>query len=222
MQIPEISSLFVISMCGLSLVCTGVFGVLAFMVLRFTSGELFEFAGGLFGGGDDSSSEPSVAPGRVPASRRDLRAKADSFDFDAAVRGGTQSAANPSYGENTSLRPDGRPRFNPDKRDLDLRPPGRQSDDPNALHTPPPPDFNPNNEYLPNTNSNVGDRVGRHNTGRGQTGQRMDSYGGSTLSGSDDGTDALRKRFRGDRNSRRDDERFGGQYDFDGDGDLDT
>jgi hypothetical protein len=222
MQIPEISSLFVLSMCGLSLVCTGVFAVMAFVVLRFTSGELFEFAGGLFGNDDASSADPAGDPGRIAASRRDLRAKANSFDFDAAVRQDAQSAPN-TYGENTSLRPDRRPRLNPDKRDLDLRPPGRQSDDPDALHAPPPPNFSTRGEYLPNTNSNVGDRVGRHNTGRGQTGQRMDSYG-STLPGptEDDGSSALRKRLRSDRNSRRDDERFGGQYDFDGDGDLDT
>ncbi|MEM6280962.1 MAG: hypothetical protein AAF787_02110 [Chloroflexota bacterium] len=226
MTIPEISPLFLISMCGLSVVCIGIFGVVAFMILRFTSGELFEFAGELFNRGEgDEGSGSGSSPSAQPAARRDLRARAQSFDFDSAIGGNAQSAppANPGrYGENSSLRPDGGRRLNPDKADLDLRPPGPMSDNPDALYAPPPPNFNPGSEYLPNTNSNVGDRVGRHNTGRDQSGQRLDSSRFRDVSENNNMSTPGSLRRRSSGNAARDDERFGGMYDLDGDGDVDV
>ncbi|MEL7236782.1 MAG: hypothetical protein AAGK74_19925, partial [Chloroflexota bacterium] len=146
-------------------------------------------------------------------------------DFDSAIQGNTQSAqsANPGhYGENADLRPDRRRRLNPDKADLDLRPPGPMSDNPDALHAPPPPNFSSGSEYLPNTNSNVGDRVGRHNTGRGQSGQRLDSSRFRDIAENNDMSTPGSLRRRSSGNAARDDERFGGMYDLDGDGDVDV
>lgn len=224
MTIPEISPLFIFSMCGLSVVCLGVFGVGAYMFFRFTSGELFELVGGFWGGGDDNDSLDVPVP-QASSARRDLRARAQSYDFDAAVQNQSQGANPNRFGENTNLRPDQQNTLNPAKRDLNLRPPGTQSDNPDALHAPPPPNFNPNSEYLPNSNSNVGGRVGRWNTGRGQDGQRMDSFG-STPNAPDGLGKNRSARFDEGRRTRRnsnrnDDEVFGGMLDADGDGDVD-
>lgn len=227
MTIPEISPLLLLSMCGLSFVCVGAMLVAGLLTVRFVARDLWDFGMGLFGLGDDEP-EPSPATARAQGAatpRRDLRARAQNFDFDAAVSG--EQAAPPTrpgaqrggpYGENTALRPDGRPRFSEKAREWNLAPPGRLSDDPRNMQAPPPPDFNPNNEYLPNTRSNVGGRVGRHNTGRGQTGQRMDASGSAA---SYKPEPFNRGSLRGDRNLRRDDEFFGGHADFDGDGDPD-
>jgi len=226
MTIPEISPLLLVSMCGLSFVCVGLVVVVGLLTVRFVARDLWDFGMGLLGRDEDESAGGGQKEQRVVAGRRhDLRERAQSFNFDAAV-GGSGTAQRPPaserdrpYGENTSLRPDGRPRFSEKARDWDLAPPGRMSDDPDNMQAPPPPDFNPNNEYLPNTRSNIGGRVGRHNTGRGQTGQRMDASGDATPPKYD--SSYRRGSLRADRNSRRDDEFFGGQADFDGDGDPD-
>lgn len=215
MTIPEISPLLLVSMCGLSVVCVGLFAVVAVLSVRFFAGDLWDTVTGMFER-DDTSRRTATAQAQRPATeRRDLRSRAQSLDFDPTGGGGNFNAqANPQkenrFGENTSLRPDSRPRFNEKKRDWNLAPPERMSDDPRNLNAPPPPDFSAGSEYLPNERSNIGGRVGRHNTGRGQTGQRMDS---SRFSG--------RGNLRSDRNLRRDDEFFGGQADLDGDGDID-
>ncbi|MEO0564582.1 MAG: hypothetical protein AAF125_20925 [Chloroflexota bacterium] len=224
MTIPEISPLFLLSMCGLSFVCVGLFvGGLWALVSIVAGGELFSNIKELLGfGGDEPAQSPAIQTARAQAESRDLRSRAQSFDFDSALQGNSQMTSRPqntqfeAYGENTSLRPDGRQRFNANKRDLDLAPPGRMSDNPHAMSAPPPPDFNPNNKALPNTKSNIGGRVGRHNTGRGQSGQRMDSARFSSASSSPPS-----RSLRSDRNARRDDEFFGGHADFDGDGDVD-
>lgn len=225
MTIPQVDTLFILAVCGLSTVCFGFAAVLGYMVLRFTSAELFEAAGGvfeLFGGGDKGDNVD--VPAEPARARRDLRARAQQYDFDAAVQQhGTSQRADPNqFGENAELRPDRRRQLNEKTRDWNLQPRGDLSDNPDVVNTPDPPDFN-RREHLPNTTSNVGGRVGRWNTGRGQKGQRMDSKYQSSSDGighrvsrhSDEGR-------RADRNAARDDERFGGQYDFDGDGDLDT
>lgn len=226
MTIPEISPLFLLSMCGLSVVCVSIFGVVSFFVLRFTTGELFDLVGGvggLFGGGNDN--QPDV-PARQPVARRDLRSKAQAYNFESAVQTTAQSAPTPSkYGENTSLRPDRQSRLNANTRSLNLRPPGVQSDNPDALNAPPPPNFNPNSEYLPNTNSNIGGRLGRYNTGRGQGGQRVESSG-LTANARDGLGNTTSRRFDDARRSLRNrannyDEVFGGMLDADGDGDVD-
>lgn len=222
MTIPQVDSLFILAVCGLSTVCFGLISVVGFLMLRFVGAELFESAGGifeLFTGGDDGSEN---RPTPQPTARRDLRARAQQYDFDAAVRSQNPNANPNQFGENAELRPDRRQRLNEKTRDWDLQPPGKLSDDPDAIKPPAPPDLS-GSEYLPNTNSNIGGRVGRWNTGRGQTGQRMDS---KYQSSSDGLGHRVSRNYdegrRSDRNAARDDERFGGQYDFDGDGDPDT
>jgi hypothetical protein len=227
--IPEISPLLLVSMCGLSFVCVGALLVVSLLTVRFVFRDVWDFGMGLLGRGEDEPEPATARAQAAPTARRDLRSRAQSFDFDAAVGGaatppppslpGTGSSAPRQYGENTALRPDGRPRFSEKARDWNLAPPGRLSDDPRNMQAPPPPDFNPNNEYLPNDRSNIGGRVGRHNTGRGQTGQRMDASGSASPPKFD--SSYRRGSLRTDRNSRRDDEFFGGQADFDGDGDPD-
>jgi hypothetical protein len=231
MTIPEISPLLLLSMCGLSFVCVGSMLVVGLLTVRFVFRDVWDFGMGLLGRDEPEPATATAGAQAAPvATRRDLKSRAQSFDFDAAVGGGGGQTAPPSlpgtssgnprpYGENPSLRPDGRPRFSEKARDWNLAPPGRMSDDPRNMQAPPPPDFNPNNEYLPNERSNIGGRVGRHNTGRGQSGQRMDASGSATPPKFD--SSYRRGSLRADRNVRRDDEFFGGQADFDGDGDPD-
>ncbi len=212
MTIPEISPLLLVSMCGLSFVCVTAFVVVGLMVFRFVAGDAIDSVTGLFGGDDDQAAP--VRERKAIAGRRDLHARAQSFDFDPSSANTAADTTPRQFGENPSLRQDRRPTFNEKTRDWNLAPQGRLSDDPKNMHAPAPPDFNPNSEYLPNDRSNIGGRVGRHNTGRGQRGQRMDSSRHWSASSSAGG-------LRSDRNSRRDDEFFGGQADFDGDGDPD-
>ncbi len=91
MQDPALA---LVAICGFSLICVGLIAVLGFVVLRFTGRTV----GGMLGGGglsgllgslsgaDDPDDEPSSINRRrrsTPAT--DLRAQAQSLDFDAAV-----------------------------------------------------------------------------------------------------------------------------------------
>jgi hypothetical protein len=88
------SNLVVVSVCGLSLICVGLVGVILFLVLRFTGRTFGDFLGGnTIGGAIDSMAgvEPDTRTARVRAQAQrtpspgNLRAQADSLDFDAAV-----------------------------------------------------------------------------------------------------------------------------------------
>lgn len=91
MQDPALA---LVAICGFSVICVGLIAVLGFLVLRFTGRTV----GGLLGGGglhglfsslsgaDDPDDEPSTLNRRrrTPAAT-DLRAQAQSLDFDSAV-----------------------------------------------------------------------------------------------------------------------------------------
>jgi hypothetical protein len=91
MQDPALA---LVAICGFSLICVGLIAVLGFMVLRFTGRSVSGMLGGgglhgLFSslsGADDPDDEPSSINRRrrTPAAT-DLRAQAQSLDFDAAV-----------------------------------------------------------------------------------------------------------------------------------------
>lgn len=91
-----------VSVCGLSLVCLGTLAVIAFIVMRTTGVKLWQAFGGLGGvfgvissGEDDSNDVPSPRrSGR--RSRTDLRARAQSLDFDAAVSRHSENPSAPS------------------------------------------------------------------------------------------------------------------------------
>lgn len=210
MTIPEISPLFILSVCGLSFVCAASMGALLFGVLRFATGGLSDTLGGFFGGGEDNSGAAPAEP-RPAMNRPDLRSRAQSFDFDQAVSQQPPAADPSRFGENSQLNPGGRNRPNPSTRDLNLPPRGQLSDNPDAMFAPPPPDFSSGSEHLPNPNSSIGRRGGRLSSR-----QRMDTELDFGSSGS---SSSPIKRNRRDRSQ---DEVFGGQLDFDGDGDLDT
>jgi hypothetical protein len=95
--------LVLISVCGASIVCVGLIGVLAVLLLRFTGRNLFAGVGGLEGvvgalagvGDDDGDADYERLQRRTPQ-RRDLRAEAQSLDFQSSVekyRGGQPSVS---------------------------------------------------------------------------------------------------------------------------------
>ena len=270
MTIPEIDVLFVISVCGLSVVCTGFVGVLLLAVVRLATGALGGIVGGdlfgaipeLIGLAGDQNREKADVPRRA-STKRDLRAKADQYDFDAALNP-NQNTSDPlddrqrpqapqqprssrsqpppgrqqpsqrrpddsanapdkpeTLGDYLDQRPSSRERLQARMRDLDLKPPGKLSDDPDAVNKPAPPDFDADDG--PNTRSNIGGRVGRHNTGRGQEGQRNEADA-SDVDGL--GNYVSRKNDEDRRISRnrrnRDIYSDGSRFDVDGDGDVDA
>lgn len=77
----------IIAACGLSVVCLGVLGILAFGVARFTGGTLLGLIGSLTGGGTAANDAdiPGYQIGRPRRPRLNLEAQAQSLDFDAAV-----------------------------------------------------------------------------------------------------------------------------------------
>ncbi len=84
--------LVLFSVCGISVVCVGVIGVLAVLLLRFTGRNLFQGVGGLegvvgalAGVGDDSEDDDYARLQRKSPQRRDLRAEAQSLDFQSTV-----------------------------------------------------------------------------------------------------------------------------------------
>jgi pyruvate/2-oxoglutarate dehydrogenase complex dihydrolipoamide acyltransferase (E2) component len=85
-------TLVLISVCGLSIVCVGLIGVGAVLLLRFTGRNLFEGVGGLEGvvgalagvGDEDVDSDYDRLQRRV-IPRKDLRAEAQSLDFQSTV-----------------------------------------------------------------------------------------------------------------------------------------
>lgn len=75
-----------LAICGFSLLCLGLLAVLAVVVLRFTGTTVMDLMDDLTGGGRD---EPESVPSerrRNLASGQELRARAQSLDFDEAVR----------------------------------------------------------------------------------------------------------------------------------------
>jgi hypothetical protein len=95
--------LVLISVCGASIVCVGLIGVLAVLLLRFTGRNLFASVGGLgglvttmAGVGDEDGDDDYERLQRQSPQRRDLRAQAQSLDFQSTVekyRGGQPSAS---------------------------------------------------------------------------------------------------------------------------------
>jgi hypothetical protein len=84
--------LVLFSVCGISVVCLGLIGVLAVLLLRFTGRNLFQGVGGLegvvgalAGVGDDSGDDDYERLQRKSPQRRDLRAEAQSLDFQSTV-----------------------------------------------------------------------------------------------------------------------------------------
>ncbi len=108
------SSLVLIAVCGLSVVCVGTIAVVALLVVRFTGRTLGEMIGGLGGfggvagalvaaaadaGDDDVESGIRRERRRTTSASRDLRARAQSLDFNEAVnryRSGDQPASSQS------------------------------------------------------------------------------------------------------------------------------
>jgi hypothetical protein len=95
--------LVLISVCGVSVVCVGLVGVLAVLLLRFTGRNLFAGVGGLegmvgslAGVGDVDGDDQYDRLQRKTPQRRDLRADAQSLDFQSTVekyRGGQPAAS---------------------------------------------------------------------------------------------------------------------------------
>lgn len=91
MQDPALA---LVAICGFSVICIGLIAVLGFLLLRFTGRTVGGFLGGgglhgLFSslsGADDPDDEPtSINRRRRTPVATDLRAQAQSLDFDAAV-----------------------------------------------------------------------------------------------------------------------------------------
>ncbi len=88
-----------VSVCGLLCVGGGLVAVIAFLALKATGRTLFnafDEIGGVaaaLGISEASTADTDInAPARRPGGRRDLRARAESLDFDAAV---SRHAASP-------------------------------------------------------------------------------------------------------------------------------
>jgi len=76
----------IIAACGLATVCVGIFLVGAFLVLRFLGADMFSFVRGLPGLAREERGKVNVeSVQRQSRDRGDLRARAQSLDFDAAV-----------------------------------------------------------------------------------------------------------------------------------------
>jgi hypothetical protein len=76
----------IIAACGLATVCVGIFLVGSFLVVRFLGADLFSFIRGLPGLAKEERGNVNVeAAQRQARDRGDLRARAQSLDFDAAV-----------------------------------------------------------------------------------------------------------------------------------------
>jgi hypothetical protein len=99
------NSLLVISVCGLAVVCVGLLAIVGFLVLRFTGHTVREFLGGgnvsgvvdSLSGADDR--EDSLSRRRRAARRpstSDLRSRAESLDFNAAVQRHRTGESGPS------------------------------------------------------------------------------------------------------------------------------
>ena len=284
MTIPEFNTLFLLSVCGLSVLCAGFVGVLLLGVVQLATGALggvigFDLLGEIpemLGLVNDSRDEKTETPRRA-ATREDLRARAQNYNWDSALdpdgqpsqalqesrrqalrqrpdpldtaappprqlsarerleaRRNQQQDADPrqqdnpqppakpeTLGDYLDQRPSSRERLQARMRDMDLQPPGDLSDNPDVTNPPPKPDFNPGGD-VPNINSNINGRVGRHNTGRGQEGQRNDAnLDGDNLDGL--GNYVSRRNDQDRRvNRNRDIYSDGGRFDVDGDGDIDA
>jgi hypothetical protein len=114
-----------IAICGLLFVGLGLLAVIAFVVIKTTGKTLldaFGSIGGVFaalGGGTEDDVETGL-PRRAPRRPRDLRARAESLDFDSAI---ARQADRPS-GQSTPPRP---APGTPDDDDLPSRPSFRSS-----------------------------------------------------------------------------------------------
>lgn len=89
MQDPALA---LVAICGFSMICIGLIAVLGFLVLRFTGRTLGGFLGGsgLYGlvdsvTGASDPEESSMVRDRRRSPATNLRAQAQSLDFDAAV-----------------------------------------------------------------------------------------------------------------------------------------
>ncbi len=80
-------------LCGLGIVCGGSLLVLSFVLLRFTGRGLLSFILVTLGNRMGGSGEQR--PARIPRRRVDLRAKARSADFDAALAAEAQKQTTP-------------------------------------------------------------------------------------------------------------------------------
>lgn len=90
-------SLVLVAICGLLCVAGGLLLVVAFAVARATGRTLFETFGGIggvfaaLGGGEEEDTD--LLTRREVRRRRDLRAKAQQLDFDAAIAQQLDSSA---------------------------------------------------------------------------------------------------------------------------------
>ncbi|NWF70110.1 MAG: hypothetical protein HXY40_13580 [Chloroflexi bacterium] len=96
----------VLAMCGLALVCLGVLGVGAFVLIRATGaaflGPLLDVFGGRspLAGDHEDDDLPRRASQRPASPGQSFQAKAQSLDFDSAVQKYRQQ--NPSSGQTTA------------------------------------------------------------------------------------------------------------------------
>lgn len=92
--------LVLLGICGLAFVILGVLAVAAFIIARTTGKSLLDLFGGLGGaaavmGGGDDDADISPRTRRSARQRTNLRAQADSLDFDSAVAQYQPGDANP-------------------------------------------------------------------------------------------------------------------------------
>lgn len=102
MTIPEISPLFIVSLCGISTVCLVLVALGAFIVFGALTGSLSNMFKGVFERTPEAEEEESTAT-RAGSLRRDLRAKAEQSKFNTDFSQ-PSSPSSPRSGSSSTTR----------------------------------------------------------------------------------------------------------------------